>query len=295
MQKEAIYFNGAMALKQDKVLIVCDRGILDNKAYMSNNEFKNLLKKLNKKEIELREQYDAVFHLVTAAKGAAEFYNLDNAARTEGIKEASILDDKLINAWTGHSHFRIIDNSTDFENKMKRLLSEISHFLGEPEPYEIERKFLIKMPDIKMLDNLPNCEKVNIVQTYLKSDDNKEIRIRQRGINGEYTYSKTEKITISGIKRIEREARLSQDEYLELLTNADNNRNPIIKTRYCLSINNQYFEIDIYPFWQDQAIVEIELLNENDPIYFPDFIQVIEEVTESAEYKNAALAKKKIS
>ena len=26
---------------------------------------------------------------------------------------------------------------------------------------------------------------------------------------------------------------------------------------------NQYFEIDIYPFWDDKAIVEIELNDEN--------------------------------
>ena len=31
---------------------------------------------------------------------------------------------------------------------MKRLISEIAGFLGEPEPYEIKRKFLIKYPDI---------------------------------------------------------------------------------------------------------------------------------------------------
>ena len=31
----------------------------------------------------------------------------------------------------------------------------------------------------------------------------------------------------------------------------------IRKTRYCLTYESQYFEIDIYPFWNDKAIVEI--------------------------------------
>ena len=103
----------------------------------------------------MREDYDAVFHLVTAAKGAQEFYTLaNNQARTETAEQAAAMDDKLIAAWTGHPHLRIIDNSTDFEAKMKRLIAEIAAFLGEPEPYEIERKFLIEYPDIQWLESI---------------------------------------------------------------------------------------------------------------------------------------------
>ena len=39
------------------------------------------------------------------------------------------MDDKFIAAWTGHPHLRVIDNSTDFEDKMKRLIAEIASFL----------------------------------------------------------------------------------------------------------------------------------------------------------------------
>ena len=44
------------------------------------------------------------------------------------------------------------------------------------------------------------------------------------------------------------EKRLSKDEYLSLLMNADITKQQIRKTRYCLIYKNQYFEIDIYPF-----------------------------------------------
>lgn len=291
LQKEKIFEEGAKKLPYDKILIVCDRGVLDNKAYMSKRDFNFLLKSRNLNEVTARENYDAVFHLVTAAKGAKKYYNLDNAARTESIEEAIKLDDNLISAWTGHSHLRIIDNSTDFDNKMKRLMREIASVLGEPEPYEIERKFLIDFPDLDYLQSLPNCEKVQIVQTYLKSEENEEVRIRQRGINGVYTYSKTRKIDVSPIKRIEIENRLTQEEYINELLNADPTRGQIIKDRYCLSYNNQYFEIDIYPFWDYQAIAEIELSNENDKISFPDFINVIEEVTDNYDFKNVSIAK----
>ena len=293
LDKEKVFEQAANTMDLNKVLIVCDRGALDNKAYMNDLEFAQVLEYLKTNEIELRDNYDAVFHLVTAAKGAEEYYTTaNNTARTETLEEAAALDDKLISAWTGHPHFRVIDNSTSFEDKMKRLIAEISSFLGEPEPFEIERKFLIEYPDIKWLDSLPNCQRIEIIQTYLKSDNDEEVRVRQRGFDGHYIYFQTIKRKVSGIKRVEIERRLSESEYIRLLMDADTTRRQIRKDRYCLTYENQYFEIDIYPFWDDQAIAEIELSNENAEIKFPNQIKVIKEVTGDEAFKNASLAKK---
>lgn len=290
--KEQIFEESAKTMKSDKILIVCDRGILDNKAYMKDIEFKRVLRELGSSEVKERDSYDAVFHLVTAAKGKEDMYTLsNNVARTESVDEARELDDKVISAWTGHPHFRIIDNSTDFEEKLERLLKEISSFLGTPEPFEIERKFLIYYPDVKELEKMPNCTKVDITQTYLKSDDDIERRVRARGIDGDYLYYLTEKKKVSDLKRIETERKISQDEYLQLLMQADNRLHTIHKTRYCLSENNQYFEIDVYPEWDNQAIMEIELSGEEQEIKVPDFIEIIKEVTDEEQYKNHEMAK----
>jgi len=292
LEKEKVFEQGAAALRADKVLIVCDRGALDNKAYMTEAEFACVLEELGLNEVELRDNYDAVFHLVSAAKGAEQFYTTaNNAARTESVREAAELDDKLIAAWTGHPHLRVIDNSTDFETKLKRVISEIASFLGEPEPLEVERKFLINYPDTTTLESLPNCRRIEIIQTYLKSPSGEEARVRQRGYDGSYIYIHTAKRNISGLKRVEIERRLSKDEYLRLLMDADPECRPIRKTRYCLTYENQYFEIDLYPFWKDKAIMEIELSDENAAISFPGFIKVIREVTDDENYKNATLAK----
>ena len=72
---------------------------------------------------------------------------------------------------------------------------------------------------------------------------------------------------------------------------ADTTKRQIRKTRYCLTYENQYFEIDVYPFWNDKAIAEIELSDESTKIIFPEQIKVIKEVTDDEEYKNASLAK----
>ena len=292
LEKERVFEQAAKTMNAEKVLIVCDRGALDNKAYMDSLEFAQVLEYLEMSEVDLRDNYDAVFHLVTAAKGAAEFYTTaNNNARTETVEEAAAIDDKLIAAWTGHPHLRVIDNSSDFDEKLKRLISEISSFLGEPEPYEIERKYLIEYPDIKWLESLPNCQRIEIIQTYLMSDQDEEIRIRQRGFNGSYIYFQTIKRKVSGAKRVEIETRLSEKEYLSLMMEADTTRRQIRKSRYCLMYDNQYFEIDIYPFWKDKAIAEIELNDEKAEVRFPKQIKVIREVTGDESYKNASLAK----
>lgn len=291
-EKEAVFERAAQSMDAEKILIVCDRGMLDSKAYMTDKEFENILDCFGDNEIELRDNYDAVFHLVTAAKGAEKFYTTtNNTARTETVEEAAALDDKLISAWTGHPHFRVIDNASGFEEKMKHLIKEISTFLGEPEPFEIEKKFLIEYPDIDMLESIPNCEKVEIIQTYLNSAEGEERRIRQRGSKGNYIYFETCKIAITGLKRIEIEKRLSKDEYLEKLMDADTSKRPVRKNRYCLMDGNQYFEIDVYPFWKDKAIMEIELSDPNEEIRFPKIIKVLKEVTDDIQYKNSSLAK----
>lgn len=290
IKKEITYDEAVRYMHSDKILIVCDRGCNDVKAYLTEEDYRKVLHKIDKNEISLRDSYDAVFHLVTAANGAEEFYTLaNNEARYETKEEACNVDVKLIDSWTGHPHFRIIDNATDFEEKMKRLISEVSHFLGEPEAFEIERKFLIKYPDLKLLEK--KGTKVEIIQTYLNCLDGEEVRIRQRGIDGNYIYSKTTKKDVSAATRLETEKRLSRDEYLELLLDADTSLNQIRKTRYCIIYKNQYFELDVYPFWEDKAILEIELQNENDKISIPKYLTNIKEVTDDPNYRNYNLAR----
>ncbi|MBQ7365294.1 MAG: AAA family ATPase [Clostridia bacterium] len=289
--KEEVFAYAASTMPCEKLLIVCDRGALDNRAYMNDEEYRESLAYIGKHEVELRDSYDAVFHLVTAALGAEKYYTTaNNAARTETVEEAIALDNKIITAWTGHPHFRLIDNSTDFEGKMRRLLCEIASFLGEGEHYEIERKYLIAYPDIAWLEANPFCHRTEILQTYLVAQDGEEIRVRQRGEGGHYTYFKTVKRPISDVKRVEEETVISEREYLTLLLDADPALRPVRKTRYLLSYEGQYLEIDVYPFMPDTAIVEIELCSEDTPVILPPEFRLIREVTGDPQYKNRTLA-----
>lgn len=290
---EQLYEDYAKKLKDKNVIIVCDRGIIDGRAYLSEEEYTRLLKELVLDGIEIRDSYDAVFHLKTVADGKEEFYTCsNNEAREETAEEARIADKKTINAWMGHAHLRVIDNSTDFDGKMARLMSEIYSFLGLPTPIETERKYLITMPNLDVLKEKYNAVKSEIVQVYLKSNnENEEVRIRQRGENNSYTYYLTKKIKRDDMSRYEVEEKISKDKYLDLLMDADTSRNIVRKTRYCFMYENQYFELDVYPFSQDKAILEIELTDETQEVVLPNEISVIKEVTDDDNFKNSNIAK----
>ena len=291
LTRERAFERAVKGMDEEKVLIVCDRGMLDNRCYMTEEEFQRVIADFGCNEIELRDGYDAVFHLVSVAKGAEEYYGTEsNGARYESLEEAAALDDKFIDSWTGHQHLRVIDNSTDFEGKMKRLIEEISYFLGESAAYEVERKFLIEYPDIEMLESLSNCERVEITQHYLRSDDSHELRIRKRGTREWNTFYLTEKEIDGARRHLSRRERIELREYETLLTQADPALRPIEKTRYCLTYEGQYFEIDVYPCWDDQAIIQIEKPDEEAPINFPPQVKVIREVTHDPDYRNLAIA-----
>ena len=87
-EKERLFELAARGMPKDKILIVCDRGMLDNRAYMNEEETEWVMEQIGANEVELRDQYDAVFHLVTAAKGAEQFYTTaNNSARIETVEQ----------------------------------------------------------------------------------------------------------------------------------------------------------------------------------------------------------------
>ena len=118
------------------------------------------------------------------------------------------------------------------------------------------------------------------------------VRIRQSEFKGFYAYTLTEKIVNGTKKRLVRRQHLTKREYANLLGQADPTRMPIEKTRWSIMYNGQYFDIDIYPFWDDQAMVRVVLMHEDDQISLPPQLHVIREVTDDVSYCNVALAER---
>lgn len=153
---------------------------------------------------------------------------------------------------------------------------------------EIERKYMIAMPDADFLEAIGYTE---IVQTYLLGEKGSTERVRKRGREGDYAYTHTIKYKISNMSRREEEHEISHEEYSLLLKRADPERNSIEKRRYCYEYADKLWEIDVFPFWADKAFMEIELSSEDEEIVFPPEITVIRELTDDKRYTNAAIAK----
>ena len=274
----------------EAAVLLFDRGLMDPFAYTPEATCLARLAEAGLTRVTARDRYDGVFHLQSAAKG--EGYTLaTNATRLETPAEAAALDDATLAAWVGHPHLRVIPADGAFEDKLARLIAEVKALLGIPAPREIERRFLIRRPSDATLAALPHCRVEDIEQVYLLASAGVTARVRSRGEGDDRLYYETVKRRLSDATREETERRLTEEEYRQALAFADPARRPIVKTRACLVHAGQYFELDRFPFWQKQAILEIELLSEDAPIVLPPFVEVLREITGDPDYTNAALAR----
>ena len=159
------------------------------------------------------------------------------------------------------------------------------------EPLEIERKFLLSRPSEEFLKSIADARE-DIIQTYLPIEDNKFRRVRKTlKEDGKDYYYYFEKLQVSDTTRIERMQEITQEEYTELLMNADPESNPIRKTRYYVKKDPLIFEIDLFDELPDYAIAEVELEDDNTVVEFPEGFDVIREVTRDKRFGNALLAK----
>ncbi len=292
LQKEKIYDEVAKLIHRNKkVVIIHDRGVIDNKAYIGQKKFNQILRKLDLKEINLMDRYDMVIHLVTAADGKEEYYTVENNKhRRETVDEAKELDKKTINAWAGHNNLKIIDNSTNFEDKINRMMDCIYNLLKEPTSLRFQRKFLVDLNNSKFSFNEDNSTKIDIVQTYLGNTDY-EKRLRKRIFDGEATYFLTVQSEQNDLsKKVITNQKISEKEYQKIIDISDT-KYEINKTRYTFSENKQYFRLDIFSK-TSLALLEVDVKDKNDVVNIPSNIKIIKEVSNDINYRNINIAKK---
>ena len=276
----------------EPTIVVCDRGAMDISAYMQPEMWKEITAAVGTSTPELRQRYDAVLHLVSAADGAEQFYTTANNAvryeqmNEEGLRMARELDKKVIKAWTGHPHLRVINNHEDFNKKLNRVILEISHVLGLPQPIIEERKYIVEL-----IGEIPDCTESDIIQTYLVAEPGCEIRLRRRGWQGSFVNVHTTKKRTENNKVLETERQVSNSLYESLLQQADPYRQSIRKHRKSFIWKGQYFELDTYYEPVDHLmILETKGVADQESVKFPPFIRVIEDITGNKRYYNYNLA-----
>ena len=159
-------------------------------------------------------------------------------------------------------------------------------------PLEIERKFLIKYPDLDAVRAMPGYRVIHISQTYLDaSDDFAGGRVRRIVDGDSVRYIYTFKKRISEISRREYERELGEDEYRELLRYSRADCITIEKDRHIFTYEGLTYELDVYTFWDDRATLEAEVDREDRKIPIPPCVTLIREVTLDRRYNNSRLAK----
>ena len=155
---------------------------------------------------------------------------------------------------------------------------------------ETERKFLIAKPELSYLLALPGAEATAILQTYLVAEPGVTARVRRREGSAGVVYTATEKRRLSAMTAMEDERELAEREYRALLLRANPALRPIEKTRVTVPHGGLLLEIDLYPFWDRTAVLEVELPSEDTPLALPPCLSVLREVTGELAYKNVSLA-----
>ena len=291
IHKEKLALEAAQVVAEENILIIYDRALMDDKAYISDEEFAQVLARFDgRTEASVLANYDAVLHLVTCAKGAEFAYNLGNTARTESLEYAREMDDRTLRAWSGHPNLRIIDNSVNFEDKMNRAMREIYRVLGEPEPMVQKRKFLVEMPDLAALSQRYNALALDMMQTYLRViSPGVERRIRQQANGSDYLYFYTEKHTMADGTKWDTEKPISEKTYIRYLMEGDSGLHNVRKTKYRFICEGCRMELDVYPFSQDRAVLFV--YSSSPDAVLPPEIRILREVTGDPAYKNRQLAR----
>lgn len=244
---EDIYTGLAAINSNDKIVILCDRGIMDGKAYMTKAQWKLLENEFGLRTEKMRDdRYDLIVHLVTAARGTPKHYDLhSNPARFESIKFAQELDEKLQNSWTKHPNYMMVDNLTgdSFEDKLTTVSQIIFKELGNPQNLKFYNKYMLKNKEKEFSKMIKNELNVNIYKFELEDviffkEKNEVVYYRKRKQkNGIATFIKCLKRITNG-KYYENRRQTSYREFLSMKNLQTKDSKLSRKTRYLWFLTN---------------------------------------------------------
>lgn len=207
-------------------------------------------------------RYDAVMHMVTAADGAAKFYDSEtNAARYESVEEAVEKDKLLREAYMGHEKWLLIGNdSNGFDAKINHAKEKIHYILGHKTGSKFYKKFLLKTSQEMSFTTIPiklpvkqNFEESQVIETFLKYPENNgangrriiESSIVRTGANRAFTYTHKILLETHG-QQILKKRSISAAEYIEMESQRRTDIKPLISTRLCTIFEGLYMIIDWY-------------------------------------------------
>lgn len=287
LAKEDSIIEASNSLHNRDILIVFDRGLLDNQAYITQEEFKYILHDLSPQYSvsDIYDRYDLVLNLVSSK----DFYTTENnPARSESSDQAIELGKKTLQAWLGHNNLKIVYPKEDIKDKIKEVIHHIEKILEDPQQKR-QFKYIVDIDSSNLEELDSNAKKVYIEQTYLQSDSMTEKRLRVINDNNNKIYRYSTYRTTKDNKKIKiSDEKISEDIYNKLLEFKDNKKNTINKVRYYFSYRDNYYTLDIMDGY---GILESNIDDQSN-LSLPPFLDIIEDVTNDPNYMNINLANK---
>lgn len=295
---EDAFVNIARKSSLKETFILCDRGTCDGRAYMTADLWNRMLEQNGWDMVSIRDaRYDMVIHLVTAADGASEHYTLENnEVRTETSELACAVDRRTQAAWVGHPHLRIVDNRTNFLEKMNRVDARVSELAGLHLVRRTVRKFLLHQVQDNMHTSPDPCESFAVEQfvveqTFLRTGLAAEVQesVRRRGKNGVYTY--VHKVRRGDSREAETKRQITSREYTSLLPHRDPERNAVLIRRQCFLFKGTYFVLDCVLNVNAQvSLLRCHCEDGDDSMQIPPWVTIDTEVTGDRKYSIHSLA-----
>ena len=287
LAKEDVVDKALKMVNTEQVIVVYDRGAIDNTAYINEQEFQEVLARLNhvKSFTELMDKYDLVINLV----GSKDFYTLENnQARSESSDEAIKLGERTLHSWLGHPRLKVVLPKPSLDEKIREVLNIINESLSTKK-VKRQDKYLVDLGNSDLKD-VTSGTRVRIEQTYLMSDKDIEKRLRKTEIHDdEAYYLSVYRMNEDGEKLIVSEKSIDKKVYDQLLEFQDKRKKTIYKTRYYFTYQGEYFHLDVFDDNPEIGILEINVSN-NERVVIPNYLSVIDDVSKDDRYSNSMMA-----
>lgn len=290
LAKEDVIDRATTMLPEQNIIIVYDRGAIDNSAYVNEEEFKEVMARLNRERsfADLMNKYDLVINLV----GRKDFYTTENnSARSEDADRALQLGETTLRSWMGHKRLKIVLPKDEMDEKINEVLNIINDALHMKQ-VKRQEKYAVDLTKTNLDKIIRRGRAMHISQTYLEGEPHIEKRLRKIEFQDSISYLfSVYKVLPDGTKLCVSEKNLSEKEYDAFMEYRDNGYETIQKIRYYFDYEGQYFSLDVFDGKSDVGILEINV-DEKDKVVVPDFVCILDKVTDDLNFYNRNIAKK---
>ncbi len=233
--------------KGERCVMICDRGILDNKAYLpTQKDFDRIVEKYGYNEISILDSYDLVLDLISTSNSIYGNYGTDNnKERFEKDEIARLLDIKTTNAWIGHRNLEIIDCMPTPEEKIANILDKIDNFLDKKEEKK-QNKYMI---DIYTSDftiyNDDNSKLIDIEEYDLLNPFDGKYTFIKRTYKGSSSYLFKYTEEVDGREKVLCDTAISERIFNNLVK-SESSKLISIKRRLVFAKDKKIYNIDFY-------------------------------------------------